>query len=57
MVAVAVTLPVPPGAGVIRVKAGPAVCMNDTKVVLTGVGSLSMTFWASEGPLLVTVIV
>ena len=57
VVAVAVTVPVPPAAGVMSVKAGPVVCIAETKVVLAGSGSLRTTFWASEGPLLVTVIV
>src|SRR6266852_1789955 len=31
-----VTVPVPPGAGLVQVKAGPAVCVIDTNVVFAG---------------------
>jgi hypothetical protein len=44
VVMVHVTVPVPPDAGLVQVKAGPAVCMIDTNVVFAGVASLSETF-------------
>lgn len=55
--AVQFTVPVPPAAGFVQVNAGPLVCANDTNVVLAGTASVSATFVASEGPLLVAVIV
>src|SRR5258708_6134683 len=48
-------VPVPPAAGVVQAKAGPLVSVSETKVVLLGMLSVSSAFWASEGPLLVTV--
>ena len=51
---VAVMVPVPPTAGVVALK--PAGAVNDTKVVLAGMLSLSVTVGA-VGPLLATVIV
>src|SRR5262245_59680563 len=50
-------VPVPPTGGLVRVNAGPLVCVADTNVVLAGIASLSATFCASLAPLLVTVIV
>src|SRR5262245_8475411 len=41
--ALAVTVPVPPGAGLLRLKAGPPVCANDTKVVPVGTMSVNCT--------------
>ena len=52
----AVTVPVPPGAGWL-VTVQPAGAMNDTKVVPVGIVSVSWALCASLGPLLVTVIV
>ena len=49
-----VAVSVPPG-GVARVAPGPAVCVNETKVVLAGTGMLSRTFRASW-PVLPTVM-
>ena len=51
-----VTAPVPPAAGVAQVKAGPPVWLAETNVVPAGSVSLSCTFCASRGPLLVTAI-
>src|SRR5262245_29182415 len=50
-------VPVPPAGGLVNVKVTPLFCVSDTKVVLAGMLSVSCTFWALEGPLLVTVIV
>src|SRR5438132_7302550 len=50
-------VPVPPAGGVVRVKAGPLVCVSETNVVLPGSTSVTATLWASLGPLLVTEIV
>jgi len=55
--AVAVTVPVPPTAGVLSVNAGPEVCIIETNVVLGGVVSVSETLDAGSGPALVNVIV
>jgi hypothetical protein len=52
-----VTVPVPPTAGLVQAKAGPAVCVIDTNVVFVGVASLSETLWASLGPAFATLIV
>jgi len=52
---VAVTVPVPPTAGVDGVQ--PAGALNETKVVLAGTASLSVTLAASLGPLFATLIV
>src|SRR5215218_3402375 len=52
---VAEKVPVPPTGGVVSVNAGPAVCVAETNVVLTGTGSFSVTPCASLGPELVTV--
>src|SRR5688500_11775614 len=52
-----VTVPVPPAAGAVIAKAGPAVCMAWTKVVFAGTASLRETAWASLGPLLVRITV
>jgi hypothetical protein len=49
---VAVTVPVPPTAGVVAVH--PAGAVNDTNVVLAGTASVSVTFAAFEGPEFVT---
>src|SRR5207248_2044154 len=45
---VAVTVPVPPTAGVMVVQ--PAGAMKETKVVPTGTTSVSVTAWAWQGP-------
>ena len=50
-------VPVPPTGGLVRVNAGPDVCVSETKVVLAGRMSDSNTVWASLGPALATVIV
>ena len=50
-------VPVPPTAGLVKVKVGPLVWLSETKVVLAGMLSVSCTFWASEGPWLLTVMV
>lgn len=55
--AVQVSVPVPPAGGGTQENAGPAVCVDETKVVPVGTGSLSVTFEAAEGPALVTVTV
>src|SRR5260370_334006 len=57
LAAVPVIVPMPPTGGLVKVKVGPPVWLSETKVVLVGTLSVSCTFWASEGPLLVTVIV
>src|SRR5438552_18122167 len=54
---VQVTVPVPPSAGLVHEKDGPAVCEIDTNVVFAGVASLSDTVWASLGPAFATLIV
>jgi len=51
----AVTVPVPPTAGVVSVNAGPEVCIIETKVVFAGTASVSETACASLGPLFVSV--
>jgi hypothetical protein len=43
--------PVPPKLGAVQLQ--PEGALIDTKYVFVGVLSLSTTFWASEGPLLV----
>src|SRR5207245_1565618 len=50
VVSVAVIVPPPPTGGLVIVKAGPDVCVAETKVVFAGTASLSVTFWASLGP-------
>src|SRR5687768_717517 len=40
-----------------QTKAGPLVCVIETKVVPAGTGSASETFAAADGPLFVTVMV
>src|SRR5262245_20974610 len=54
---VAAIVPVPPTGGVVKVKAGPKFCSNETKVVPAGMGSRRVTESPSVGPALVTVIV
>src|SRR5947207_99216 len=54
---VPVIVPVPPTAGLVTVKVGPLVWLSETNVVLVGMLSVSCTFWASDGPLLLTVMV
>src|SRR5262245_41466076 len=55
---VAVTVPVPPTFGVVIVgKSGPVSCVNDTKVVLSGTVSVSVTLGAAKALVLLTVIV
>src|SRR3989442_1594719 len=54
---VPVIVPVPPAGGLVNVKVGPLVWLSETKVVLVGTVSASCTFWASDGPLFVTVMV
>src|SRR5260370_893236 len=46
-------VPLPPTGGLVTVKVGPEVWASVTKVVLPGMLSVSCTFWASDGPLLV----
>src|SRR5438874_2663802 len=53
----ALAVPLPPAGGTTRLKAGPEVWLADTNVVLAGTASLRVTFCASDGPLLVTMIV
>src|SRR5437879_5883528 len=57
ILSVAVIVPPPPTGGLVIVKAGPDVCVAETKVVSAGTASLSVTFWASLGPLFVSVTV
>src|SRR4029077_17523964 len=52
-----VTEPVPPTAGLVQEKGGPAVCVIDTNVVFAGVASLSETLCASLGPAFAALIV
>jgi hypothetical protein len=54
---VQLTVPLAPTAGVVQVKAGPAVWVEETNVVPAGSGSLMTTACASLGPALATVIV
>src|SRR5437870_1041070 len=54
---VAVTVPVPPTAGVVSENAGPAVCIIETNVVFAGIASVNETLDAGSGPALVSVIV
>src|SRR5262249_59129800 len=42
--------------GCVHVNAAPLVCVNETKVVFGGTWSVSVTFFASAGPLLAMVI-
>ena len=49
------TVPVPPTAGVLQVKAGPPFWASETKVVFAGIGSLTETLWAALGPALAMV--
>jgi hypothetical protein len=51
------TVPVPPGDGLLKVKPEPLVWDSETKVVPLGMASVRLTFWASEGPALVRVMV
>src|SRR5260221_229538 len=52
------TTPVPPAGGAEkRVKAGPVLCVAETKVVPAGTASFRVTPWASLNPALVTVMV
>src|SRR5262245_55847573 len=53
----AAPMPVPPTSGLVTVNGGPDVCAAATKVVLGGMASVTSTFWASLGPLLVTLMV
>src|SRR6266511_4102671 len=57
LAAVAVKVPVPPTGGVVRLNAGPLVCIADTNVVLAGIRSLSVALAAALGPALLTVMV
>jgi len=52
-----VIVPVAPAAGAVHVKAGPAVCVNETNVVCAGTASVRATLAASDGPLFATEIV
>src|SRR5262249_51637218 len=54
---VAVTVPLVPGEGVVRLKAGPVLCTREINVIPNGSGSVKTTFCASPGPLLATVTV
>ena len=47
---VAVTVPVPPTGGVVRVNAGPLSWVKDTNVVFAGMTSVIVTLRASLGP-------
>src|SRR5438477_1367 len=51
------TLPVPPTAGALVDQPLPVVTVADTKVVLVGTASVTVTLCASDGPLLVKLIV
>jgi hypothetical protein len=51
------TVPVPPGDGLLKRKPGPPVWDSETKVVPEGTTSVRLTFCASEGPALVRVMV
>src|SRR6185369_4048817 len=48
--------PLPPG-GVVQMNVGPLSCERETKVIVPGSGSFSVTVCASFGPLFVTVTV
>src|SRR6476661_3870089 len=50
LVVEAVTVPVLPCAGVLRVSAGPKICWAEKKVVFVGTASLISRNWASLGP-------
>ena len=50
------TVPVPPDGGLMQMKAGPVGCDSETKVVFGGSVSFMVTPAASDGPLLVTVM-
>jgi hypothetical protein len=54
---VQVIVPVPFGAGVVQLNAGPLVCVSDANVVFAGMTSVSETVSASVGPLFTTEIV
>ena len=54
---VPVIAPVPPWAGLVRVKVGPEVWVTETNVVLAGTSPEAATFWASAGPAFATVTV
>lgn len=54
---VQVTVPVPPGGGLVHAKAGPVDCDSETNVVFAGTASVSETLAAFDGPLFVTTIV
>jgi hypothetical protein len=54
---VPVIVPVPPTAGLLNVNVTPLFWASDTNVVLLGTLSVSWTFCALDGPLLVSVIV
>ena len=56
IVQVIVPAPLPAG-GATHVNAGPEFCTSDTKVVLLGIESVSVTTWASSGPWLIISIV
>jgi hypothetical protein len=53
----AVTVPVPPTAGVDAMKAGPVAWLKLTNVIFGGSTSVSCTFAAGSGPALFTVMV
>src|SRR5437667_373147 len=46
------TLPVPPTTGALVLQPEPVVTTAETKVVLAGTASVTVTVWASLGPLL-----
>ena len=52
-----VTVPCAPGAGLMQLNVGPAVCDSETNVLPAGSGSVIVTFSASLGPRFVTMIV
>ena len=53
---VQVIVPAAPTAGLAQANDGPLFCVSDTKVVLTGSTSVSVTVCASLGPLFVAVM-
>ena len=50
------TVPVPPGAGLVQMNAGPVGCDSETNVVFGGSVSAIVTLVASDGPLFFTVM-
>src|SRR5258708_4200217 len=56
MAVVPLMVPLPPAGGLVEVEGGPRGWASDTEVGLGGMLSVSCTFWASEGPLSVRVM-